>query len=76
MLILSREVEESIIITVPGDLMLSGEPEVIQVMVTSLPVRHSRYKKVRLGIQADRRISIHRGEVQRVINANREADRV
>jgi carbon storage regulator len=55
MLVLSREVDQVIVIVTP-------EGRRIQMRVVEL-----RGDKVRLGWDADREVSIHRGEVQRRI---------
>lgn len=60
MLFLSREKNESVLITVPPSLA----PQVIQVTVIEV-----RGIKARLGFEAEKEVVIHRMEVQQRINA-------
>ena len=58
MLVLSRKQLERVVITVPA----SSVAQTIEVSVVSL-----RGDKVRIGFQADRRVSVHRQEVNEAI---------
>lgn len=59
MLVLSRKLDESIIITVPPS------DSVQQIRVTILEARGD---KTRMGFRAERDIVIHREEIQRVVD--------
>lgn len=60
MLAVTRRENETIVITVPP----SDKPQRIEVMVCQVGQRRAR-----LGVTADRTISIHRGEVQERVDA-------
>ena len=67
MLVLSRKPEESIVITLPSNpaelLKLAGH--IIKVHIASIDQDHV---KVRIGIEADRSITVHRSEVQDAVD--------
>ena len=58
MLVLTREFNKSIIVTVPA----SNVARTIEIMVVEI-----RGNKVRIGVEADRDIIVHRDEVQAAI---------
>lgn len=60
MLVLSRKLDERIQITVPP----SAFPQVVQLLVIEI-----RGDKVRLGLNADKSVMIHREEIQRIVDA-------
>lgn len=59
MLVLSRKLNESVVITVPPS------PAAQQIRVTILETRGD---KTRMGFRAERDIVIHREEIQRVVD--------
>lgn len=60
MLVLSRKRDEEIVITVPP----SGESTTI--IVSQVDIRGD---KSRIGVLAPREVSVHRGEIQRIVDA-------
>lgn len=64
MLILSRKANEGITIKVPP----SDKEQLIKLVVTKI-----RGDKTRIGISADRSVLVHRDEVQRVIDQERNS---
>ena len=73
MLVLSRKVQQNIVITVPKDAPVDKNGEIkIEVIVVRI-----LSDKVRLGILADRGISIHREEVQQPVDKeNKDLNRI
>lgn len=63
MLVLSRETNETIILTIPG--------RENRVTIRVVEIRHG--DKVKIGIDADRDITCHRGEIQRLVDAENGA---
>lgn len=59
MLVLSRKLDERIQITVPP----SSVPQVIKLLVIEI-----RGDKVRIGLNADKSVMIHREEIQRIVD--------
>lgn len=65
MLVLSRRKSQKIICTVP-----EGIPAGSKIIITIVEIRGD---KVRIGIDADRTVQVHRAEVQRLIDAEAAA---
>ena len=65
MLVLNREIDEAVILTVPP----STTPQRIELLVVRL-----REGSVRLGFTADRSVKTNRGEIQDLIDAERGAE--
>lgn len=65
MLVLSRKKGEGIVIKVPP----SKEEQVVNIAVVEI-----RGDKVRLGVDAQREVSVHRDEVQRAIDSQQNSN--
>lgn len=80
MLVLSRKKNQSIIITVPEGSVLTfidGSPplEFPTGFVSEITIVEMRGDKVRVGIQSDIRISIHRKEIQDKIDKKKAEEK-
>jgi sRNA-binding carbon storage regulator CsrA len=58
MLVLARQVDESVLVTVPGRLLKSGKAIQVRVMLTEL-----HFRKAKLGFDAPREVRVDREEV-------------
>jgi carbon storage regulator len=66
MLVLSRKLDERIQITVPP----SAVPQIIQLLIIEV-----RGDKVRIGLNADRSVMIHREEIQRIVDVEGQIEK-
>ena len=64
MLLLTRKVNEEVVITVPP----STEPQRIRLVIIGLRIKQ---ELIRLGFDADERVTIHRKEIQDIIESER-----